>query len=211
MVSTMSDSSTNATSDSVSEWIGHLKAGEAEAARKLWERYADQLARLASQQLAGRPKAVADEDDMAQSVFYSICRGAAAGRFSGINSRDELWWLLLAITRQKAINHRRRASAAKRGPGQVETETALAKNQPFNLDNFVSPDPTAELMLILEEEYASLLDCLDDPQLRQIAVLRVEGYTVPEIAKKFNIGTRSIERKLRLIRSIWTDSLPEEA
>ena len=198
-------------SDSVSEWIGHLKAGEADAARKLWERYADHLAQLARQQLAGRAKVVCDEDDIAQSVFYSICRGAAAGRFGDVNSRDELWWLLLAITKQKAINNFRRESAQKRGPGRIETETALAKNQPFRLDDLVSQTPTPELMLILEEEYASLLDRLDDQRLRQIAILRVEGYTVPEIAEKFGIGTRAIERKLHIIRSIWSGSFPTEA
>jgi RNA polymerase sigma factor (sigma-70 family) len=211
VVSSMSDLSLSPSSGSVSEWIGHLKAGEADAARKLWERYADQIALLARQQLAGRPTVVSDEDDVAQSVFYSICRGATAGRFRDIKSRGELWWLLLAITRQKAINHFRRQSALKRGPGRVETETALAKNQSFNLDDLVGSAPTPELMLILEEEYAALLASLNDRQLQQIAVLRVEGYTVPEIAEKFGIGTRAIERKLHLIRSIWAGSFPNQS
>jgi RNA polymerase sigma factor (sigma-70 family) len=206
----MSDSLANSSSNSVSEWIGHLKAGEADAARKLWERYADQLTLLARQQLVGRPKAVSDEDDIAQSVFCSICRGAAAGRFRDVNSRSELWWLLLAITKQKSINHFRRQSALKRGPGRVETETAMAKNQPFNLDDLASSTPTPDLMLILDEEFAALLASLDDRQLRQIAVWRVEGYTVPEIAEKFGIGTRAIERKLHLIRSIWAGSFPSQ-
>jgi predicted DNA-binding protein (UPF0251 family) len=45
--------------------------------------------------------------------------------------------------------------------------------------------------------------------MREIAVLRIEGYTIEEIATKIGIGRRAIERKLKLIRSKWKHALLE--
>src|SRR4051794_14685985 len=97
--------------DSISEWIGRLKTGDAEAAQNLWDRYAQALVKAARKKLGDVPRTVADEEDVAQSVFSSICRGAAAGRFSDVRSRDELWWLLLSTTTQKVVDHIRRELA----------------------------------------------------------------------------------------------------
>jgi DNA-directed RNA polymerase specialized sigma24 family protein len=48
-----------------------------------------------------------------------------------------------------------------------------------------------------------LLDLLNDSELRQIAVWKMEGYTSDEIAQKLQCVTRTVERKLRLIRKLW--------
>jgi DNA-directed RNA polymerase specialized sigma24 family protein len=61
----------------------------------------------------------------------------------------------------------------------------------------------------LEEQYVRLLDMLRNDQLREIAVLRIEGYTIDEIAVQVGIGRRAIERKLKLIRSKWKHELLE--
>jgi DNA-directed RNA polymerase specialized sigma24 family protein len=53
-----------------------------------------------------------------------------------------------------------------------------------------------------------LLDQLDDPTLRTIAVQRLQGYSTSEIAKNLNCVKRTVERKLELIRHRWQASLP---
>jgi RNA polymerase sigma factor (sigma-70 family) len=200
-----------ASTNSVSAWIANLKAGEASAAHRLWSRYADRLVDLARRRLGAAPKAVADEEDIAQSVFDSICRGAAAGRFDRLNNRDDLWWILLAVTRQKAVDHIRREASLKRGGGRVRSESGLNSGKsgdgPFALDQLVGYEPTAELLAILEEQHRRLLGVLRDDGLRKIAILRIEGYTVSEIADMLGVSLRSIERKLRLIRNAWTHDL----
>jgi RNA polymerase sigma factor (sigma-70 family) len=199
-------------SDSVTEWIGRLKAGHEDAIQKLWDRYSATLAELARKNLGDLPKTVTDEEDIAQSVFHSICRGAAAGRFADLNSRVELWWLLLAITRQKTVNHFRRETAKKRGIGRVETESALVDraegDRPFSMDDLISSVPSPDFLLMLEEQYQSLLAGLRDDTLRKIAVLRVEGYTVAEIAARLEISVRAVERKLHGIRVQWANEMP---
>ena len=67
--------------DCVTDWIASLKAGDADAAQKLWQRYFETLVRLARDRLRGAARTVADEDDAALSAFDSFVRGAARGRY----------------------------------------------------------------------------------------------------------------------------------
>lgn len=197
-----------ATAQSISHWIANLKEGKADAAQYLWERYAMRLVELARQRLKNAPKRLADEDDVAASVFHCLCRGAAAGRFQNVQNRDDLWWLLLSITKQKAIDHFRRETSQKRGGGRPK----VARNNRnishgFTLEQLVSEEPTPEFIVMLEEQHAILLGMLRDDRLRQIAICRMEGYSVAEIAADLQISTRSVERKLQLIRGVWSKEM----
>jgi RNA polymerase sigma factor (sigma-70 family) len=193
---------------SVSQWIADLKRRDSDAAQLLWERYAIRLVELARHRLRDIPKRMADEEDVVQSVFHSICRGAAAGRFKNVRNRDELWWLLLSVTKQKVINHIRRESALKRGAGRVQANSATNPSSEdrrlLAVDRVLSEEPMPEFIVMLEEQHNRLLGLLRDDQLRRIAVMRIEGFTVPEIADEFGVSSRSIERKLQLIRDVWT-------
>ena len=146
---------------SVSQWISDLKAGHPDAAQHLWERYAIKLVDLARRRLKDAPKRVADEEDVAASVFHSLCRGAAAGRFENVKNRDDLWWLLLAITKQKVVDHVRRETAKKRGGGRIQSEAGLNRNaddsRGFALDHLIGDEPTPEFVLMLEEQHSRLL------------------------------------------------------
>lgn len=195
---------------SVSQWLAGLKAGDLAAVEALWERYSARLVEIARQKLKGAPTSFVDEDDVAQSVFHNVCRGASAGRFAGVVNRDELWWLLLRITQQKVIDYIRRETTVKRGGGKVITETAISGSHdgsPFSLELIASTDPTPEFLITLEEQTQRLLELLRNDRLRQIALARIEGFTVPEIAADLAISVRSIERKLHLIRKAWAADL----
>jgi DNA-directed RNA polymerase specialized sigma24 family protein len=198
------------TSQSVSRWIAHLKEGSSDAAQLLWERYAMRLVELARRRLKNAPKRVSDEEDVAVSVFHSLCRGAAAGRFQNVKNRDDLWWLLLAITKQKVVDHVRRETAQKRGAGRVQLESVVSDpndSHRFALDHLIGDDPTPEFIVMLAEQHEQLLGLLRDDHLRKIAIFRIEGFTVPEIADDFHVTTRTIERKLQLIRDAWSKEL----
>ena len=197
--------------NSVTQWLAGLKAGDAEAVRQLWNRYSAALIGQARQRLNHAPRQAADEEDVAQSVFVSLCRGAADGRFDDLANRDDLWWLLLALTRHKAAGQIRRDAAQKRG-GLNRTKTfSQLKDQDgdshFSFELLISDEPTPEDLAIMAEEYNHLLTLLRDDQLRKVASLRIEGYSVAELSQQVGIGVRSIERKLRLIRTTWAKHL----
>jgi DNA-directed RNA polymerase specialized sigma24 family protein len=168
------------------------------------------LVDIARRRLKGAPKRVADEEDIAASVFHSLCRGAAAGRFQDMKNRDDLWWVLLAITQQKVVDHVRRETAQKRGGGRTQLESNLncwSGDTEFALDRLMSEEPTPEFLIMLQEQHERLLNLLRDECLRKIAVYRIEGFTVPEIADDLRVSTRTVERKLKLIRDNWSREL----
>ena len=49
-----------------------------------------------------------------------------------------------------------------------------------------------------------LLDLLENDNLKQAAVLKMEGFTNSEIADQLNCSLSSVERRLRTIRAIWS-------
>jgi DNA-directed RNA polymerase specialized sigma24 family protein len=56
----------------------------------------------------------------------------------------------------------------------------------------------------LTEECGRLLDALDSDVLRSVAVWKMEGYSNAEIAAKLGRSESTVERKLNLIRQIWS-------
>jgi DNA-directed RNA polymerase specialized sigma24 family protein len=192
---------------SISEWLAGLKAGEPVAVQKLWERYSAALIRLASSRLRNFPQRLADGEDVAISVFSTLWRGGRAGRFVDVRNRDELWWLLARITQQKCVDLKRRETAKKRGSGKVAPGDEA---QAYTLDQLIGKEPSPELLTSMDEQYRWLMSLLRDDTTRKVAAYRIEGYTVEEIASRLSIGTRSVERKLQLIRNRWSEELGKQ-
>jgi DNA-directed RNA polymerase specialized sigma24 family protein len=194
---------------SVTRWIRQLKAGDHDAARLLWQRYFDRLVRVARQKLRGSPRRAVDEEDVAAHAFDSFCRGVERGRFPQMQNRQDLWRLLLKIAAHKAFDQRRRELQQKHGQGKVplgltDPHLSSASDEETLLQQLVSSEPTPEFAAILAEEWQQLMDRLDNDELRSIALRKLEGYTNDELARKQGCGLRTVERKLQLIRDIWT-------
>src|SRR5206468_206323 len=100
-------------------WLEALKAGDDQAAQRLWEGYFHKLVGLARQKLHGRRPAAADEEDVALSAFDSFCRGAAQHRFPQLGDRHDLWQILVLLTARKTSHLLRNEHAQKRGGGAV--------------------------------------------------------------------------------------------
>jgi RNA polymerase sigma factor (sigma-70 family) len=197
---------------SVSLWIENLKQGDQTAARQLWDRYFDRLVRAASRKMGGAARRVADEEDVAVSVFESLCRGAVAGNFSQLQDRDDLWRLLVAIARQKAVDQIRRQVSQKRGGTELRGESIFAgatEDGPRGFEQFLAADPTPEFLALMEEQQSRLFAILGDDVQRQIARLRMEGFSNEEIAAQLDISLRTVERKLGMIRSAWSREIEE--
>ncbi len=112
-------------SDSITIWLEEVKHGDEEAARQLWERYFPYLVRLARKRLAGVPRRLEDEEDVALSAFESFCRAADQGRFPEVHDRHSLWRLLSSITHRKAVDLVRRSRTGL-GDARVRTGSGLS-------------------------------------------------------------------------------------
>src|SRR5438105_6152844 len=169
-------------SHSITYWIRQVEAGEAAAAQKLWESYFQKMVELARRKLGGVPRRVADEEDVALSAFKSFCLGARAGRFPQLGDRNSLWPLLVAITAHKAVDVMRHERRLKRGGPLAKGAPGLLADAEAELAQAIGPGPTPEFALQVAEECERLLDLLGDDGLRTIALWKMEGYTVEEIA-----------------------------
>jgi DNA-directed RNA polymerase specialized sigma24 family protein len=134
------------------------------------------------------------------------------GNFPLLGDRDDLWALLVTITARKAADLIRHDRSLKRGGGNVVGEVALEGPgdwaSPSGLDQLPGREPTPEFVARMNEACGHLLDALDDATLRQIAVWKLEGYRDAEIALRLGIARRSVERKLEMIRSLWSSEIP---
>jgi DNA-directed RNA polymerase specialized sigma24 family protein len=196
---------------SVTRWLGELKAGGHEAVQPLWDRYFQRLVSLARARLRAVHAATADadEEDAALSAFDSFCTGAARGRFPQLADRDDLWRVLVMITRCKALDQVERQRRQKRGGGRVRNEADLARpdgNTAMTLEQLVGSDPTPEFAAQVAEEYRNRLMALPDDTLRQVANWKLEGYTNDEIAARLGCALRTVANKLKLIRMRWEQS-----
>jgi RNA polymerase sigma factor (sigma-70 family) len=200
-------------SKSITLLFDQLRQGDDEAARKLWDTYSRRLVELARQQLASTRRRTYDEEDVANSVFFALCRGASRGRFPDIHNRDDLWRLLFAATHCKVIDRVRSDGRLKRGGGQLRGDSVFAsEDRPeAGLDDFPGVEPTPEMLCEMSESFQRLLGLLRDDKLRQIALWRMEGFSSQEIADKLSVSERTIERKLRLIRGDWSKALESDA
>jgi DNA-directed RNA polymerase specialized sigma24 family protein len=193
---------------SVTHWISLLKAGNHAAAQPLWERYYRRLVGLAYKKLQGLPRRAADEEDVVLSAFDSFCRGAEGGKFPRLVDRDDLWQLLVVITARKACDLVEYEHRQKRGGGKVLGESALAGADSLlelepGMEQVIGNEPTPEFAAQVAEECQRLLDQLDDPELRSIALWRLEGYTNKQIAEKLSCVPRTVKRKLDRIHYLW--------
>lgn len=186
-------------SDSVTRWLTGVKAGDETAAARIVERYSQDLLALANQRLPRSRRRSFDADDVVQSAFASMFRRAKEGAFAHLQDRDNLWRLLVTMVRRKTLNAVRAEMAQRRGGGRVAGDSgfdaaSLAGSQ---------DQPTPEMAAAMHESLAILLERLGDQELQQIALLKLDQHTDEEVAQQINRSRATVERRLRLIRSIW--------
>ena len=205
----MSDSASSL-DKSVTQWIADWKAGDARASQQLWERFFQRVVGLARKRLGGMPKQMADEEDVAISAFNSFFAAAQAGRFPQLHDRDDLWQILFDLIDKKSTDLKRYLGREKRdfrrqqGESAFDGAAANSATGPAGFDAVEGPEPSPELIAEFTEEVAERLRVLDDPELRQIALWKLEGFENREIAEKLDRVERSVERKLKVIRDRWS-------
>jgi DNA-directed RNA polymerase specialized sigma24 family protein len=201
-----------ATSHSVTRWLAQLKQGDREAVQPLWERYFTRLVRLALTWFLGTPTGAASAEDAALDAFASFCRRAEQDGFSRLFDRDDLWQIVVVLAFRKRCNQIQYERRKRRQPagGRVYVASALEQDggeAAALFTNLLGHDPEPALVVQAAEECRRLLAELEDDQLRQVALWKVEGFTNEEIAGKLGRAVATVERKLARIRRLWEKEL----
>ena len=139
---------------SVTVLLTALKSGDSAAAGPLWERYFARLVSFAQGRLrkAGGSGAVEDEEDAALSAIESFLHGVRDGRFPHLENRNNLWQILVMVTKRKVIDQVERRNTAKRGGKHRRLDGAM--------DALASPGPTPDATALLVDQCRVLLDAL---------------------------------------------------
>ncbi len=193
---------------SVTRLIELLRSGDKTeremAALLIWRRYFRDLLELARSNLNKRVRRREDEEDVVQSMYKSFCLRQQRGEFE-LAGRDALWKLLVTITLCKARNA---AKAQGREMRDIARERTLplgdeTQSAQWMLEQMDAAGPSPAEAAVLNEALERRLEALVDPELRQIALWRLEGYTNREIADRLDITERSVERRTERIRTKW--------
>ena len=197
--------------DSVTRWIEGAKNGDEEATQALWNHYHKQIIGFARKKLPDGRRRVADEEDVALSVFKSFFLAARAGRFPELRDREGLWKLLIKMTARKAVDFKRYEGRIRRRVlGESVLETPGSDDQGEGLAQFDGGEPTPEFVVLMADQCRWLMEKLGDQQLRDVTMAKLEGLRNEEIADRLGCSQRTIQRQLHLIRKKWEGALDEE-
>jgi RNA polymerase sigma-70 factor (ECF subfamily) len=178
-----------------------LTRGESLAAEEIHRRYVEGLLRLARQRLSQRLARRVDAEDIVQSAYRSFFIKARSGGFQ-IERSGDLWRLLAAITVKKLL-------------GQVEFHCSDRRD----LRRECAPDapllermtrqPSPEDLAVAAEQLQLLMTRLA-PEQREALKLRLQDYTLEEIAERTGRTERTIRRWLAGAKQLMEERLAAE-
>jgi RNA polymerase sigma-70 factor (ECF subfamily) len=193
---------------SFDDLMTHLRDGRNDAAAQVFQRFANRLIVLARKQLDPKILQKVDPEDVMQSVFRSFLARTAAGQLGEFNTWDNLWAILVVMTRRKCGRRTDYFYAARR---DVRRETPTNSTEDDNASAVEIPDeePTPHEAAVLAETVELLLSDLQGRQ-REILTLSLQGYTPVEISTRLKCTERTVYRVLDRVKE-WLENRRESA
>jgi RNA polymerase sigma-70 factor (ECF subfamily) len=178
------------------EVMAQLAAGGDDAARRIFDRFAQALIAQARSEIGSKLRAKVDAEDVVQSAFMSFFRRQADGQFD-LAGWDNLWALLLTITIRKCLNRRQYHRRLVRDVGREASVHREGADSllPEALDREPSPEEAAMLV----DEIEHFLGGLSERD-RRVAELRLQNYNPAEIADRLSCAERTVFRALNRAR-----------
>jgi len=189
---------------SISKAIAQNSQLDEEAAQLIWNRFFEKLCRFASKKIYTRHRRLLDPEDIAGSAMFAVIDGIKNGRFHSVTNRDELWQMLVMITARKAITRGRHLDRDKRGGALNGGGDAGPNGQKLDqLAQYVDKSDDPAKFVEIEMTCRELISALPDDNFREIALMRLAGFSNQEISAKFGCSVRTIDRKLVIVREVW--------
>jgi RNA polymerase sigma factor (sigma-70 family) len=210
-------------SDQAATLVRQFKEGHPDAIAEIVRRYYWRMVGMANRLLRGLnvEPACFDGDDAVNTTLSKLCEAAKAGKIHSMEESADFWNLFHSILKRNILLARDHNTRLKRGgPGLLRSNSdgrfasSVSEGElPVRrlnrtvgiLDDLRCCQPPPDVASSSKQEVERLLDLLDDPLLRTIATMRAEEYTNDEIARTLGTTTRTIERKLTIIRDVWSD------
>jgi RNA polymerase sigma-70 factor (ECF subfamily) len=146
-------------------------------------------------------------EDIVQGAFKSFFFRQQRGEYR-LADRDDLLRLLVRMALNKArgvaVREARQRRDYRRDQTAAGADASPDEGDGWLLEQLVERAPRPDEAAALAEEVERRLTQLPE-DLRNIALLKLEGYTNAAIASlpAWRCSVRTVERKLRLIREAW--------
>jgi RNA polymerase sigma-70 factor, ECF subfamily len=191
---------------SFDDLMAHLRDGRNDAAALVFQRFANRLIVLARKQLDSKILQKVDPEDVMQSVFRSFLVRNAAGKLGEFDTWDNLWAILVVMTRRKCSRRTDHFYAARRDVRR-ETPSQPTDDETGSDDRFPDDEPTPSEAAMLAETVEQLLKELEGRH-REILTLSLQGYTPLEVSTQLRCTERTVYRVLDRVKE-WLEARRE--
>jgi RNA polymerase sigma factor (sigma-70 family) len=173
--------------------MARWRDGDQQAATELFRRYVDRLIALVRSRLAGKVAHRIDPEDVVQSVYRTFFADVRDGRYL-VERGGDMWQLLVTITLHKVNDQIRRNKSEKRDFQKEQgfgSEDSLIRMQA----HLLAHEPSPLEAVALAEEVEQIMRRLE-PIERRMLELRLQGFTIDEIAADTHCGERTVRYAL---------------
>ncbi len=200
--------------DSVVVLFHQAAAGADEVASEFWKRCEGVLRRRAARWMRRLRVRGYDTDDLVASAFCLVWQRRCAGDFTDVDSAARLRGLLLKVIDYKVMQRIRLQNRQKRGGArELHEQSAFAggASSLAGLQSVQDRRTTArsQQALVTADMLAYLL-ANADRELRRIVCLRLQGWSLEEIAESVGCCVSTVVRKLRRVEQLWTRMLRDD-
>jgi RNA polymerase sigma-70 factor (ECF subfamily) len=177
--------------------VARWRQGDQQAATELFRRYAGRLVALAKSRLSRKMASRVDPEDVVQSVYRCFFADTREGRYE-LERGGDLWHLLVTITLHKLQLQIKKNTRQKRAVDREETFGSENRLLGIGAKMFAQ-DPSPVEALAMVEELEQLMRPLA-PLHRRMLELRLQGYTLEEIAGQTGRTQRTVRRVLERLK-----------
>ncbi len=186
------------------------KQGDELAFEWLWRRYYKSIVRQLETIAKNKGVKPIEPEDVAQNVFIALHEGLKHGAFHALDGRFQLWKLLTIIGLRQAINSAKKDSLERRS---IQTYAyygfpVIDQRSSRNIKDAHFVEAFEELRFMEEIEHGlSILDREPPSQrLRELAILKIKGYSNTRIADELGWTRKTVALRLNLIFEIWREA-----
>jgi RNA polymerase sigma-70 factor (ECF subfamily) len=187
------------TADPLENLLLALREGDPRAIEQVFVSYLPFLRLVARRQMPRQLRAKFDSVDVVQSVWASLLRGFAEGRWQ-FTTTDQLRAFLVTVTR------RRLSDRLRHYQGTLENEQPLGKDEPDRWPSAGQPRPSE---LAQADDLWEKMLALCPPAHHEVLRLKRQGLALQDIAARTGLHEGSVRRILRkLARQLALESGP---
>lgn len=153
---------------------------------EIWRMYYPRAVVYARRRLNGLPAEV-DAEDVASAALLTVCRQ----HDSQLEIENRLWSFIIVVAKRRILDYHRKVESRKRCLSRYVCDERFAE---------VSGEPDPAAVVDSQDLKQHLLNSLEKPLLCDIAVERIDGATITEIADSHSISRTTVARHIRRIQ-----------